>query len=106
MSYERVGIAGLIPVGFQSSSLANSTAVGLDSTNTPSTMFDVSVETNDARYRADGTDPTLSTGVVLPKDNVYRFWGYGNKTALKFQRTTGTCLIQIQSYSHPGDATT
>lgn len=105
MSYQRIGPAGLIAKGFQTLSLSNSTAVGLDSTNQPAYMFDVSVETNDVRYRTDGTDPTLSTGVLLPKDNVYRFWGYSNDTNFKFQRSTGTTLLHIQSYTLPGDPT-
>lgn len=106
MSYERIGGAGLIPVGFQKITLNNSTAVGLNSTVIPCTVIDFSVETNNARYRADGTDPTTNTGVLVVTDQVYRWDGYDSSgNALKFQRVSGTSVISIQTYRRAGDET-
>ena len=99
----RIMLAGLVSVGFQASALADSTAIGLNSTTLPSSVLDISIETNDARYRADGVDPTLTTGVILKQGATYRFEGIGGIANLKFQRTTGTCSISIQAYKHIGD---
>lgn len=103
MSYKRTGPAELIPVGFQVMSLSNSTAVALNSTVTPCTAIRFSVETQAARHRSDGTDPALTTGVLLATGNY--FWDGIDTTNFKFQRSTGTCKISIMSYRRPGDPT-
>ena len=100
---QRIMIAGLVSVGFQEITLADSTAIGLDSTTLPSSLLDISIETNSARFRADGTDPTLTTGVLLPQNSIYRFEGVGGLSALKFQRSTGSCVVSIQAWKHIGD---
>ena len=100
---QRIMMAGLVSAGFQVMSLSNSTAVGLNSTTLLSSVLDVSVETNNARYRADGTDPALTTGVLVVTGAVYRFEGIGGNSDLMFQRSTGTCKISIQAYKHIGD---
>ena len=96
--------AGLIPQAFQTDSLSNSTAVAINSTVRAAEVdtLHFSVETNDVRYRVDGTDPTLTTGVLLQKDNDYWFYGYDNTANFKFQRTTGTALVQIMGYKTAG----
>jgi hypothetical protein len=100
MAYKRTAPAGLIPVGFQTISLSNSTAVGLNSTLGVSTFLRISVETQAARFRDDGTDPALTTGVLLGTG----FYEFPNNTAdLKFQRSTGTSKISIAGYRRPGD---
>lgn len=101
MAARRQMLAGLIPVGFQKITLANSTALGLNSTvRIGAHVFDVSVETNDARYRFDSTAASLTTGVLLPAANVYRWEGVSPSQIanLTFQRSTGTCVLNIQSY--------
>lgn len=107
MSAPRPGKAALIPVGFQSMSLSNSTAIAINSTARGSKnvarVLDISVETNAVRYRMDGSNPTLTTGVVLNKDATYRLEGYNGTSALKFQRSTGTSKVSIQSYKYIGD---
>ena len=105
MGYERVGLAGLIPVGFQAISLSDSTALGVNTTVAGATLLRVSVETNDVRYRDDGTDPALTTGVVLWSGSTYIFDGYNGTSDLKFQRTTGSAEVTIAAYRHPGDQT-
>ena len=103
MAPRRTRLAGLIPVGFQTLSLANGTALGLNSTLRGSRILDISVETNAARYRADGTNPALTTGVVLQKDVTYRWEGYNGTALLKFQRTTGVSKVSVHGWKHPGD---
>lgn len=102
MASDRVALRGLIPVAFQTITLSNSTAVGLNSTirNGPTHYFVFSIETNDVRMRADGTDPTLTTGVLYQSDNVYDFPGFNGTAALKFQRTTGTAKVSVMAFKH------
>jgi hypothetical protein len=105
MSYTRTGLAGLIPVGFQSFSLSNSTAVAINSTLRGATVLSFSVETQNARMRADGTAPALTTGVLyLTTTTPHWIFGYNGTAAMKFQRSTGTCKIQMMGYKHPGDS--
>lgn len=95
----------LLPAGFQSSTLSNSTAVGVNSTlrgNKP-TVLHVSVETNSVRYRTDGTDPTKNTGVLLAAGSDYWFSGYNNTSLMKFQRSTGTAKLSIMAYKPLGN---
>ena len=103
MSYNRTAPAGMIAAGFQALSLANSTALGLNSTvqATGASAFLLSVETQNARVRFDSTAPTLSTGVLLVKDKEYLFEGV-DASSIKFQRTTGTCAISVQAFTRPG----
>jgi len=101
MATPRIGLDGLIPVGFQVMSLADGTAIAINSTaRTGAHVLDISVETQPARYRADGTDPTLTTGVLLQNNDTYRFHGYNGTSVLAFQRTTGTAKVSIQSYKY------
>ena len=100
---QRIMMAGLVSAGFQVMSLSNSTAVGLNSTTLLSSVLYVSVETNNARYRADGTDPEMTTGVLVVTGVVYRFEGIGGIANLKFQRSTGTSKVSLQAYKHIGD---
>ena len=58
--------AGMTPLALQIITLANTTAVALNSTSQGAQVLVFSVETTDARMRADGTDPANSTGVVFP----------------------------------------
>ena len=91
-------------MGFQTLSLANSTALGLNSTMRGARVLLISVETNDARMRADGTNPALTTGVLLTKALApMRFEGFNGTSGLKFQRTTGVSKVSIMGFKHPGD---
>ena len=103
MSAQRTRLAGLIALGFESISLSDGTAIGLNSTNAFATTIEFSVETNNARFRDDGTDPALTTGILYQKDNVYRRDGIANASNIAFQRSTGTSLIQLIGYRYPGD---
>lgn len=103
MGRQRIGLAGLIPVAFQVSTLSDSTAIAVNSTvrAAGAQVLDISVETNSVRFRSDGTDPTLTTGVVIPKDLApFRYEGYNGTSNLKFQRTTGSATVSIMAYKH------
>lgn len=97
-------LAGLVPVGFQTMSLSNSTAVALNSTiQASASVLIFSVETNDVRLRDDGTDPTLSTGVLLEADlGPYQVQGYNGSEDWKLQRSTGTATVNIMGYKQIG----
>lgn len=105
MGVQRVRLAGLLPVAFQTSSLANSTAIPFNSTIRVSgaSVMDVSVDGGSARYRSDGTNPTLNTGVFLKSSGVYRFEGvhvFNTTSNYRFQRTTGTVKLSIMAYKY------
>ena len=101
MTAKRTALAGLTPLDFETITLANSTAVGFNTTiRGGASVIDLCAETQNARYRGDGTDPTLSTGVLLPKDVWQRWEGYNGDANIKFQRTTGTVTIGVMAYSH------
>lgn len=101
MPKPRVGLAGLIPVtnGTQVITCSNSTAQAVNSTVATSHVLDLSVETNDVRYWA-ASAPTLSTGILLQVDQVYRLSGMTSGWNLQFQRSTGTSLVHIAGYRH------
>ena len=101
---ERIMFQGLVAVGHQKMTLANSTAIGINSTVQGASVLDISVETQPARFRADGTDPSLTTGVVLQKDTTYRWHGYNGTSLLKFQRSTGTCVINVHGWRPVGSS--
>lgn len=94
--------AGLIPAGFQVMTLSNSTAVAVNSTvRAAATELHISVETNNVRYRHDGTDPTKTTGVLVEVGALV-IDGFNGTAALKFQRSTGTSKVSIAGWRHAG----
>ena len=102
---DRTMLAGLVPIAYQKITLANSTAVGLNGTIRAlgGSVLRLSVETQDARFREDGTDPALTTGVALFSGVTYMWEGYNGTSALMFQRSTGTSTINVMAYKHVGD---
>lgn len=102
MGTRRTAPAGLIPVGFQTMSLSNSTAVAANSTTRGARTLHISVETQAARYRMDGTAPTRNTGVLLGTGDHW-IEGYNGTSLLRFQRSTGTSKVSIMGYKHLGD---
>lgn len=94
--------AGLTAIGFQVISLANSTALGLNSTCSAGKSFVVGVETTAARVRFDGTNPALTTGILInTTGSPYTFHVPG--ASLKFQRTTGTAKVSVQAFKFVGE---
>ena len=93
--------AGMTALGFQTISLANSTALGLNTTCIGGKFFHLSVETNSCRYRADGVSPALTTGVLLATGEHWLFDMKGS--TLKFQRSTGTAKVSVMSYKYKGE---
>jgi len=94
--------AGLVSAGFQTFSLSNSTASGLNTTTSQGKIFHISVETQNARFRADGSNPTVNTGVLLPTGQMHWMFDIPG-SILKFQRQTGTCKISVQAYKYKGE---
>jgi hypothetical protein len=95
---------GLVFVGHQQMTLDDSTAVSLTSTiraSVPSALL-FSVETNNVRLGWNSTTPTLNTGVVFVKDNEYFLENYSLDENMKFQRTTGTAVIQALAFKRAG----
>ena len=103
MSVLRRGWSALAPLALQTVSLTNSTAVAVNSTTRTAHVLHLSVETSDVRYRADGTDPSLTTGVLVQKDLDYWFLNYNRTSQLKFQRSTGSATIHIQPYQYDAE---
>ena len=95
--------AGMVVAGFQTLSLANSTALGLNTTCRLGKFFHVSVETNSCRYRFDGTAPALTTGVLLATGEHWLPFDCAAGTVLKFQRTTGTSKVSVMAYKNQGE---
>lgn len=94
--------AGMVGLGLQTLSLANSTALGLNTTCIGGKFFHISVETNDCRYRGDGTSPALTTGVLLKKDMEHWLMDIPG-SLLKFQRATGTSKVSVMAYKYKGE---
>jgi len=96
---KRVALSGLVPVGFQELTLSNSTAQYLNGTaRTGAQVIMFSVETNNCRFRADGSAPTLTTGVLFQSDESYILDGFTGSTGWKFQRSTGTCKLSVHTF--------
>lgn len=87
--------------GSQRISLSNSTALGLNSTCQAGRWFHISVETNKVRYLATGSSPTLTTGVLL--DTGDHFLPDVPGASLKFQRSTGTCVLNVMALKYLGE---
>ncbi len=94
--------AGLVSAGFQVISLANSTASGLNTTCIQGKAFLISVETKAARIRLDGSNPALTTGVLLNTTNSPYFLNVPG-SAVKLQRSTGTSKVSVQAFKHKGE---
>lgn len=88
--------AGMQSAGFQTITLSNSTASGLNTTCKLGTWFHLSVETNSVRYRDDGSSPALTTGILL--ETGLHWLPNIDGANLKFQRQTGTCKVSVQAF--------
>ena len=102
MARQRVAMSALIPVGLQTMSLANSTAIAINTTCRAASTLVFSVETNSVRMSASATAPTLNTGVLFAAGGPYVLDGYNGTSLMKFQRTTGTAKVSIMSYRSAG----
>lgn len=71
---------------------------------TKGSILQLSVETQNVRFRDDGTDPTTTTGVLIPTGVVYEIVGYNGSSTLKFFRAAGaTAIINVQRYKYAGE---
>jgi len=64
------------------------TCVSVQSLNVPLSAYTAKICVTDSpiRYRLDGTDPTPSTGMILPEDQSIEIHGYENMKAFRFIR--------------------
>jgi len=101
MGKRRIALGGLISAGFQQMAV-NSTASSLNSTiRANAHVLDISVSTDEVRYRSDSTAPTVNTGVILQVDTTYRFEGFNGTSALKFIKAQSTAaVIDVQGWKH------
>lgn len=90
---------GLLPQGFQRLAL-NTTGQALNSTVKLAKVLDISVETQNARYRSDATAPTATTGVLLVSGQRYRLEGYNGTSNLKFVAATAGSVINVQGWKY------
>lgn len=105
----RIIFSGLIPTAFERVIQNNTTAVAFNSTTLAAagSFLRFSVETNDVRWRDDGTDPTATTGVLLQKDTVFEMVGYNGTSKLKFFKAAGgTSVINVTRYKYDGEGVT
>ena len=103
MTVLRRGWSALEPLALQTITLANSTAISTNSTTQAAHVLHFSVEDEDVRYRSDGTDPTLTTGVLLQKDFDYWFLNYNGNSDLAIQRTTGRAKLLVQPFKYDAE---
>lgn len=98
---QRTILSGLAPVASQRMVLANSTALGINGTvrNAKPNILIFSVETNNVRQKSSAA-PTLTTGVLYSSTRgPYYYEGYNSNTStFRFQRTTGTAVVNIEAY--------
>lgn len=87
----------LVPKGYQQ--ITNlSSAVGLTVPDEARVAI-LQTETQDIRWRDDGTDPTDSIGMVLSKDSKEESFMYaGDLSAIKFIAATGNPVLNVSYY--------
>ena len=106
MANQRVVSGDLVPVGLQEFTLANTTAVGINTTaRTGARFLRISVEAVDVRVRDDGTSPQNTTGLVLSFGLMHEWVGFNGTSDLEFVRSggSGTAEVSIASYKYVGD---
>lgn len=85
----------LDPAGYsQLTSLASATGVGTIPTGTKLTL--IQAETQDVRWRDDGTNPTASVGMLLADGQTLVY--NGNPSTLKVIEVTGSAKLNITFY--------
>lgn len=100
MPAKRIAFGGMVPAGFQRI-VTNSTAVALNSTvRAAATVLDITVDTQSVRYRADGTAPTATTGILLASGQTYRLDGFNGTSVLKFARVAAGAIINVQGWKY------
>jgi len=89
--------ASMTPNGYQQITSLSS-AVGLTdpATNGPSTIVSIQAETQNVRWRDDGTNPTASVGGILVANSVYEYTG--DLSAIKFIEVTASAKLNVSYY--------
>jgi len=95
---QKIMLASLIPVGFQSTTL-RSTATSLNSTVRTADVLHISIETQNARY-ACSTTPTATTGVLLITGNSpYWIDSTNRSSTLQFSAAASGSVLQVQGFN-------
>lgn len=79
-------------IGFTLATWANPTSGGA------ARMALVTLETNPARWRADGTDPTASVGHLLGAGDGLKVWGGYDLTSIRFIATGSDATARVTYY--------
>jgi hypothetical protein len=82
------------PLGYEA--LAPTSATKMDVPNGAKYAL-ITIEVQPVRMTDDGTTPTLTVGMVLPKD-VAPFWYAGNLSKVQFFNDTAGGLVKILYY--------
>lgn len=103
LAQQHVTSATIQPLGFCTLSTALSSATPLSSCSggipTGATMVLVTVETQNVRWRDDGTAPTTTSGMVIVHDSALLPWLYnGDLTKIQFIAVTGSPVMDISFY--------
>jgi hypothetical protein len=86
----------LAPKGYQQLTLTTNTATGL-TVPSPARFASIVVETQDVRFRDDGTDPTASVGMIIEAGG--SLWYNGNINAIKFIEVASGAVVNICYYA-------
>jgi hypothetical protein len=84
------------PLGYQQiTSLSAATALTIPSTDVSAAV--IGAETQDVRWRDDGTSPTASVGNLLPAGT--SMWFDGDLNRVKFIEATASAKINVNYYT-------
>jgi hypothetical protein len=98
MPARRTALHGLFSAGFQKFTLTGTSVGTLNTTMQEADVLDISVETQNARYRADGTNPTAATGVLLVANSLTRLEGMNDTGLLTFISATPGAVVNVQGW--------
>lgn len=90
--YTALGFQQITPVPTGTTLTVPKNAAG----QTEARMAQICAETNDVRYRDDGTNPTASVGMVIPKATCIQY--SGPLTAIAFIQATSPSTLDISYY--------
>ena len=91
---DKITGGGLAPLGYQQIT-SLSAAAGL-TIPTGAVIAILNAEDQDVRWRDDGTDPTATVGMVLPRGSYYTYGG--TLSALKLIEETASAKLNISYY--------
>lgn len=85
------------PVGYQQITSVSSVVTLTIPPNVNTQIALIQVESQDVRWRDDGTAPTASVGMLLPKGGIVEY--NGDLSKLKFIEVSASAKINVSYYS-------